>query len=103
MQVLWAPTVFEVDLNTVRDENRVVTLLEDVVGPGPAVGNQVLARDEDLTVYDARVDEITADGRVYLRVIWSSARVSGTNLSFDGPALAPRVTEVPDRELVSSF
>jgi hypothetical protein len=70
---------FEIDLNDVRDGNLVVTV------PGlerpqaiPPVGAGVAVRDEDGYVYEAVVDEVLPDGRMYLRASWATQRLSHT-------------------------
>lgn len=68
-------TNFIVDLMMVRDDNRIVSILGSS-GPQvvPDVGAVVTAEDEDGNVYDARVETVLPDRRVYLRLDWTSRR-----------------------------
>lgn len=81
MTVVWAGTeTFRIDLNSVRDDSRVVALM----GLGrpqavPRVGSTVAAVDEDGTFYDATVEAVLPDSRIYLRVLWATAR-NGSSL-----------------------
>lgn len=70
-----AKQTFRIDLNTVRDDNRVVALLEHPSLPvAPQPNSSVVAVDEDGAYYDATVESVLGDGRVYLRLIWATKR-----------------------------
>jgi hypothetical protein len=66
---------FLIDLMMVRDGDRVVSIL-DASGTHivPDVGSIVTAQDEDGYTYDARVETVLPDRRVYLRIAWPSRR-----------------------------
>jgi hypothetical protein len=70
---------FRIDLNSVHDDNRVVALMgfsrHQVV---PELGDTVVAVDEDGAFYDAAVDAVLPDSRVYLLLNWASKRVGST-------------------------
>jgi hypothetical protein len=86
---------FRIDLNSVRDDNRVVTLVgffrHQVV---PDLGALVVAVDEDGAFYDAIVDAVLPDHRIYLRLKWESKRVGMDipSLSYGSTPQAPVVT-----------
>ena len=71
----WGRENFPIDLNTVRDDNRVVSLV-GLRGPQrvPTVGEIATVLDEDANAYDAAIEAVLPDGRVYLRVKWASRR-----------------------------
>lgn len=67
--------LFRIDLNSVRDDNRVVTLMgfsRPQLVPDP--GDRAIAIDEDGAYYDAVVEAVLPDSRVYLRLKWASKR-----------------------------
>ncbi len=71
----WGREVFVVDLNNVRDGNRVVSLV-GFAGPQrvPKIGEGATVVDEDGNAYDATVETVLPDARIYLRVKWRSQR-----------------------------
>lgn len=92
----WSREVFTIDLNTVRDGNRVVSLV-GFGGPQrvPKAGETATVVDEDGNAYDAAVETVLPDTRVYLRVKWASRRATTPPLVHDhGP---PSFT-VPGRQ-----
>jgi hypothetical protein len=60
----------------VKDENRVVSILGSRGLPQvvPDLAAVVTAEDEDGYTYDAEVETLLPDRRVYLRVDWTSRR-----------------------------
>jgi len=73
------PQTFKVDLNSIRDDNRAVALIgHPYVQLIPKSGDAAVAVDEDGAYYDATVDAVLEDGRVYLRLIWASKRTGNT-------------------------
>ena len=79
---------FRIDLNSVQDDNRVVTLMgyfrPQVV---PLPGEWATAVDEDGAYYDAEVEAVMPDHRVYLRVYWASKRPGTPPLEVHGPPM----------------
>ncbi len=71
----WSREVFNIDLNSLRDGNRVVSLL-GFTGPQrvPTAGENATVVDEDGYAYDAIVEAVLTDSRVYLRLNWESKR-----------------------------
>lgn len=80
----WSREVFTIDLNTVRDGNRVVSLV-GFRGPQrvPKAGETATVVDEDGNAYDATVETVLPDTRVYLRVKWASSRTTAPPLVVD--------------------
>lgn len=80
MNTAWSSQeIFKIDLNSVRDDNRVVALmgyLRPQVVPHP--GDMATAVDEDGSFYDAVVDAVLPESRVYLRVRWATKRTGMT-------------------------
>ncbi len=71
----WSPEWFVVDLNAVRDDNLVVTLVGFTKPQRvPYPGEDAIAIDEDRNSYDAVVEAVLPDNRVYLRIDWATRR-----------------------------
>ena len=90
---------FAVDLMMVRDGDRVVSILGSN-GPQlvPEPGAIVAAEDQDGYVYDALVESVLPDRRVYLRISWATRRRSleiayGFPVSFGHTFLLPQAAE----------
>lgn len=68
----YALATFDVDLNAVRDGNRITTLLKHASGylPQLASGDWVFVRDEEHDLWGAIVDRVQED-RVELKIDWS--------------------------------
>lgn len=77
MEAHWSGGSYKIDLNAIRDGNRAVSLV-GFRGPQvvPIVGQGVTAVDEDGSVYDATVEAVLPDSRVYLRVKWATRRIT---------------------------
>lgn len=89
METRWSRTEFEIDLNSVRNGNSVVALLGfDRAQRVPSPGEVVTAIDEDESAYEATVETVLPDSRVYLRVNWASRQRRNKNyqVTFGGPA-----------------
>jgi hypothetical protein len=70
---------FKVDLNSIRDDNCAVALLGHFYPQlVPQPNDIAVAMDEDGACYDATVESVLGDGRVYLRVIWATKRIGKT-------------------------
>jgi hypothetical protein len=70
---------FRIDLNSVHDDNRVVALMGfSRVQVVPEAGDTVVAVDEDGAFYDAAVDAVLPDSRLYLLLDWNSKRIGLT-------------------------
>jgi hypothetical protein len=71
----WSREAFSIDLNALRDGNRVVSLV-GFAGPQrvPSPGENATVVDEDGNAYDAIVETVLPDSRIYLRVKWASKR-----------------------------
>ena len=73
----WGSEEFVIDLNNVRDGNRVVSLIgSDRPQRVPVPGDGAVVIDEDGNAYDALVETVLPDSRVYLRVKWQSKRTT---------------------------
>lgn len=75
----WSPTLspeaFRIDLNAIRDDNTAVAMVgfhhpQRV----PVAGERVLAVDEDAGLYEAVVESVEPDHRVYLQIDWDTRR-----------------------------
>lgn len=85
--------VFDVDLNSVRDGNRITTLLDHAATPlvqQVAMGTWVWVRDERGVSYPAIVKQVEGR-RVRLKIDWTA----NPRLSFDKSADATFGTLVP--------
>lgn len=79
---------FEIDLNSVRDGNRAVAIVGFRRAQAvPRAGETVSAVDEDGNVYDAIVEGVLPDHRIYLKLKWATRRSSGRDypLPFSEP------------------
>lgn len=92
----WGGETFRIDLHTVRDKNRVVALSGfDRPQRLPKPGENATVVDEDDNAYHAVVEELRPDGRVYLRVTWSSRMPAVEPMSrpYDGPPVFAQQTD----------
>lgn len=85
----WGGETFSIDLNSLREDNRVVAIV-GFDGPQrvPEAGEMAIVVDEDGHAYDAIVERVLPDSRIYLRIKWESKRAS-TPLNvptFGGPS-----------------
>lgn len=90
MESTWSNReTFRIDLNSVRDDNRVVALV-GFSSPQlvPIPGSTVVAVDEDGTFYDAVVEAVLPDSRAYLRLSWQSQRsgISPSAITYGEPS-----------------
>jgi hypothetical protein len=91
MEIRSVRETFRIDLNSVDDGNRVVSLvgfLRPQVVPIP--GEMASVEDEDGAFYDAVVESVLSDTRVYLRLNWKSKRAGTPPLA--GRHMLPRWT-----------
>ena len=71
----WGASEFSIDLNNVREGDRAVSLIgSDRPQRVPMPGDSAVVIDEDGSTYDAIVETVLPDSRVYLRVRWESKR-----------------------------
>jgi hypothetical protein len=85
-------------LNSVDDDNRVVSLVgfhrHQLV---PMVGDAAVAVDEDGAFYDASVEAVLSDSRIYLRLNWATKRVGTPRAIWHGQLQSPLVTPVASK------
>jgi hypothetical protein len=74
---------YNVDLNAVHDGNRVGTIV-GLFGAQlvPAMNERVVAQDNEGFAFDAFVESVLGDGRVYLRLALASRRPMNRDYEF---------------------
>ena len=92
-------SVFDVDLNSVRDGNMITTLIDHAATlplvPRVAMGDWVWVRDEQMVMYRAIVKKVEPDGRrIRLQIDWSAtprASLDWSSETMFGRAIPPAV------------